>query len=751
MRVLCRCGLLFTGLLCFGLIAHGEAVNNSEAGAVKWHPAAGPLMTRWAETVSPQNVHAEYPRPQMVRSQWQNLNGLWQLELNRAADSVPAGATLPEQILVPFPVESALSGVMERADRLWYRRTFQVPDDWNGNRLLLHFGAVDWEATVYVNGKQLGTHRGGYDGFTFDITEALVAQADQELLVHVFDPTDAGDQPRGKQVREPKGIWYTPTTGIWQTVWMEPVPAARIDDLILTPDVDRSCLRLTAVGRGTGEEHKVRAVVRDGKEEVARAAGNVGSEIVLSIPKDRQKLWSPESPFLYDVDVTLTEGERPVDRVAGYFGLRKIEVAPDDAGVLRLHLNGKPLFQIGPLDQGFWPDGLYTAPSDDALRYDVEATRQLGFNMARKHVKIEPARWYYWCDKLGLLVWQDMPSGNNRSPESHKQFETELQRMIESRRNHPSIVMWVVFNEGWGQHDTERYVKLAERWDPTRLVNNASGWTDKGVGDVHDIHKYPGPAAPPREPDRAGVLGEFGGLGLPVPGHMWTEKHWGYRATADSRQLTRKYQDLLRGIWHLRDAQGLAAAVYTQTTDVETECNGLMTYDRAKIKVDVSGVQAANRGDLPKLEVLVPTSQHEPQTWRYTFDPPTDGWHRAQYDDQTWSAGPGGFGTEKTPGAVVRTVWNKPEIWLRRTFVLPRKFDRDALSFRVHHDEDVKIYLNGVLAAEAGGYTTDYEDLDLTAEGRAALVPGENVLAVWCKQTTGGQYIDVGMTALAGQ
>jgi hypothetical protein len=587
-------------------------------------------------------------------------------------------------------------------------------------------------------------HRGGYDPFTFDITDALKPAGPQEIIVRVFDPTDQGDQPRGKQTLKPGGIMYTPTTGLWQTAWLEPVPAVRIGRLTLTPDADAATLRLRVEGQGADGRYTVEAIARDGANEVARASGSVGSEIRLAIPREKLRLWSPESPFLYDLSVTLRRDRAVTDQVQSYFALRKVDVAKDERGMLRIRLNGRPLFGIGPLDQGFWPDGLYTAPTDAALRYDIEVTRRLGFNMTRKHVKVEPERWYYWCDKLGLLVWQDMPSGRNRTPESQRQFQTELQRMVDGLRNHPSIVMWVVFNEGWGQHDTERYVDLVKRWDPTRLVNNASGWTDKPVGDVCDMHRYPGPGAPPPEKHRAGVLGEFGGLGLGVDGHTWTKKTWGYRGTTSGDELTRRYTRLLQGVWGLRDTQGLSAAVYTQITDVETECNGLLTYDRAVIKVDLAKVLDANQGRVPAVTVLVPTSQQQPQRWRYTTEKPAESWYQREFNDSGWSEGPGGFGRAKTPGAVIRTPWLTSDIWLRRTFELPSA-KRNGLTLLVHHDEDVEIYINGVLAAQAEKYTSAYEDLSILPAALAAIRPGKNVLAVHCRQTKGGQYIDVGL------
>jgi hypothetical protein len=714
-----------------------------------WKPQTAPLMTRWAKDVSPQNAHPEYPRPQMVRKDWLNLNGLWQLEIAEKGDGpAPTGKDLAEKILVPFPVESALSGVMKPAHYVWYRRTFEVPAAWKGNRVLLHFQAVDWDTTVLVNGKQLGTHRGGYDPFSLDVTDALTASGPQELIVKVLDPSDAGYQPHGKQVNKPGGIMYTATTGIWQTVWLEPVPAARIAGLTITPDLDASALRLTVQGEGTAAGQSVEAVVQTGGSDVVRASGSVGSEIVLAIPKESLKFWTPDTPFLYDLAVTLRDGQRAVDQVTSYFGMRKIALGKDEQGILRPMLNGKFLFQMGPLDQGFWPDGLYTAPTDEALRYDIEVTKRLGFNMTRKHVKVEPERWYYWCDKLGLLVWQDMPAGSNAGEAGKANFEHELQRMIDGRRNHPAIIMWVVFNEGWGQHDTERYVDLVRGWDKTRLVSNASGWTDKRCGDVIDAHNYPGPGSPKPEETRTAVLGEFGGLGLGVDGHTWAQKTWGYRGMASAAELTRRYESLLRGVWGLKDNPGLSAAVYTQITDVETECNGLLTYDREIIKVDADRTAAANRGQVPKVSIVVPTAKTTASTWRYTTQQPADGWEKPGFDDSAWQQGPAGFGTKGTPGSFVGTEWKSGDIWIRRTVELPAA-KPEELSLWMHHDEDAQVYLNGVSAVKADGYTTDYEEFAISPEAAATLKQGANAVAVHCRQTQGGQYIDVGFVKVS--
>jgi len=718
------------------------------AGAAEWQPAKGPLVTRWAKDVSPTNAHPEYPRPQMVRKEWLNLNGLWDYAIRPKADGPPKG--YDGKILVPFPVESALSGVMKRVSRdqrLWYRRTIETPKGWDGRVVLLHFEAVDWEATVYLDGKEVGVHRGGYDAFTVPI--ATKGGAKHELVVGVFDPTNDGHQPRGKQVKRPGGIMYTPTTGIWQTVWLEPVPRWRIEGLRLTPDLDGKRLILETDTRFVSKSNAVHAVVLEGDKEIARGRGLGRMEIV--IPKPR--LWSPDDPFLYGLKIQLThfKNQQDVqDEVTSYFGMRKVSLVKDEKGVLRLGLNGKPVFHIGPLDQGFWPDGLYTAPTDEALRYDVEMTRKLGMNCARKHVKIEPARWYYWCDRLGLMVWQDMPSGNNKTPEARKQFETELTALIKGRWNHPSIVMWVPFNEGWGQHDTERYSALIKKLDPTRLVNNTSGWTDKGVGDVHDVHAYPGPRCPKPEAKRAAVLGEFGGLGLGVDGHTWAKKTWGYRGMASREELTRRYVKLLQRVYELKVNAGLAAAIYTQTSDVETECNGLMTYDREMVKPDLEQVAKANRFDFPPppiVKVVVPTSQQQAQTWRYTLEKPAAGWEKPGFDDKGWKQGPGGFGRKDTPGAVARTEWTGSDIWLRRECTVGELGPGD-LALMLHHDEDAEVYINGVLASKTTAFTVDYEEFPVTKEGKAALKPGKALIAVHCKQTGGGQYIDVGIVRL---
>jgi beta-galactosidase/beta-glucuronidase len=575
-----------TKVLCITMAA-AALTNRAKA----WQPAEGPLKTRWTKDVSPDKALPKYPRPQMVRKDWTNLNGLWQYAIRPAGEDKPG--KWDGEILVPFPIESALSGVKKPVkpdQQLWYRRTFSWSESSRDQHLLLHFGAVDWKCTVWVNNKKVGEHTGGYDLFTLDITDAI-RKGDNELVVAVTDPTDTGTEPHGKQVLKPHGIMYTAVTGIWQTVWLEPVPKHYIRSFDLMPKADIKQIQLTLNLSSPGF---VRIRILDGKSEVATYEVNRADMVQFVIPN--AKLWSPENPFLYGLQLELVEGDKVVDKVDSYFGMRKIEIKKDADGVNRLWLNNKVVFQYGPLDQGWWPDGLYTAPTDEALMYDIEMIKKFGMNMIRKHVKVEPARWYYWCDKLGVLVWQDMPSGDaQKTAESKANYRKELKAMIDALWNHPSIVMWVPFNEGWGQHDTPEVVDWIKKYDPSRPVNEASGWTDKHSGDVSDMHKYPGPGMREPEKDRACVLGEFGGLGMPVKGHTWQqEKNWGYVSYDNSEKLTDAYVALLTAMRPLV-GRGLSAAVYTQTTDVEVEVNGLMTYDREIVKMNADRIRDATK------------------------------------------------------------------------------------------------------------------------------------------------------------
>ena len=601
-------------LITFGTIVF---LANSLFSQGDWKLQSDRITSKWAKEVNPESVLQEYPRPQMVRDQWLNLNGLWVYSIVERDTEKPT--KFEGEILVPFAVESALSGVERRlSDRqsLWYKRSFEIPEDWNSKNILLNFGAVDWEATVFVNGIEIGSHQGGYDPFSFDITPALKSSGKQELVVSVWDPTSNGTQARGKQVTKPGGIWYTPVSGIWQTVWLEPVSEQSVSSLKITPDIDGNKLSVSVKSRtGKTGDYEIQVEAYDGELAVASAKGKLNSEIVLSV--EDAKLWSPDKPFLYDLKVILEKKGKKIDEVSSYYAMRKISVGTTADGHERLYLNNKALFQLGTLDQGWWPGGLYTAPSDEALRYDIEVTKESGFNMIRKHVKVEPARWYYHCDKLGMLIWQDMPNGDKgadwrgpsgydgreiqRTAQSAHQFRKEWKEIMDDFYHFPSIVMWVPFNEAWGQFNTVEIINWTMQYDPSRLVNGPSGGNFFPTGHTVDQHQYPGPGmpdlhlhAPLITEGKVLVLGEFGGLGLPLINHLWqSDKNWGYRNYSDRTELLDNYRNLIIKIPFLME-KGLAAAIYTQTTDVEGEVNGLMTYDREIIKMNPTEVNKVN-------------------------------------------------------------------------------------------------------------------------------------------------------------
>lgn len=591
------------------LILTAAALLTTLGGMAQWQPAGDRIRTAWSEEIDPQNVLPEYPRPQMVRSEWKNLNGLWNYAIRPLGEQP---AAFDGEILVPFAVESSLSGVGERLgskNELWYERTFEISPKWNGKRILLHFGAVDWKADVWVNGISVGSHTGGYTPFSFDITAAL-AKRENTLRVRVWDPTDEGYQPRGKQVNNPNGIWYTPVSGIWQTVWLEAVPQQYIREVRTTPDLDRKTFRVEVPVCNAQPGDLVEVTLYDGGTEVASARALNGATVELTLADP--KCWSPDSPFLYDMKVALLRNGRRIDAVESYAAMRKFSTLRDKNGIVRLALNNKPLFQFGPLDQGWWPDGLYTAPTDEALAFDVIKTKELGYNMIRKHVKVEPARWYYHCDKAGMIVWQDMPNGDqgpqwqmhsyftgeerHRSAESEACYRKEWKEIIDYLYSFPSIGVWVPFNEAWGQFKGPEIAEWTKAYDPSRLVNPASGGNHYLTGDILDLHHYPQPKMTLLDTNRATVLGEYGGIGLVIPDHVWVKNrdNWGYTRFNSPKEVTDEYaryaDELLRLI-----GCGFAAAVYTQTTDVEVEVNGLMTYDRKVVKVEEERIREINR------------------------------------------------------------------------------------------------------------------------------------------------------------
>lgn len=569
--------------------------DNGTSGFANYQQGNAPLLTRWASQVSPKNALPDYPRPQLVRSQWLNLNGIWGFQAAVAGDEPPFGKTLSDNILVPFPPESALSGVMKHVDRVWYKRDIDVPSIWQHHRIILHFGAVDWESVVYINGHNVGTHQGGYDAFSFDITDFLNRAGPQEIIVGVFDPTDSGEQARGKQVHDPKDIWYTATTGIWQTVWLEPVPVTRVDYLRFTPDVDRSGVMLET--KIVGDSVSVLAHLKMMSQGKIVANYWVPINQNYFIPIRNPILWSPDNPHLYNVEINIINNGTVVDKVTSYFGLRKISISYVD-NVPRVHLNGQPLFHIGVLDQGYWPDGLYTAPVDEALKYDIDMAKSFGYNLIRKHMKVEPQRWYYWADRQGVIVWQDMPMGNNWSDWGKHRYKAELHQMIAQLYNHPSVVTWVLFNERWGEFDVSGVASYAKTLDPTRLVVGATGYADENVGDIVSFHSYNQIHFPQVSSSEALILAEWGGLGLPVSGHMWTEDSWRLgepsyvEPVTDTSVLEARYRDYVNQIGFLRDSIGLSGAIYSQITDVERESTGLLTYDRAVAKVNPSVIRS---------------------------------------------------------------------------------------------------------------------------------------------------------------
>lgn len=596
--------------LCLSLLLSAYLQVNAQTG--DWHLIKDHITTPWADKVDPKAPLPEYPRPQMVRGNWQNLNGLWNYTIVPKAQTPTAYSG---KILVPFAVESALSGVGKTVGKdsmLWYKTSITLNKALKGKDVLLHFGAVDWRTEVFINGKSVGTHEGGFDPFSFNITPYLKG-GKQDITISVWDPTDDGPQPRGKQVKKPEGIWYTPVTGIWQTVWLEGVARTHIAATKQTPNIDDKTLTISAEVANAQPGDKLKITALDGSTVVDEQTVDANATAVLNI-KD-PKLWSTTTPFLYDLKVAVIRNNKAVDEVKSYFAMRKISLAPDANGIQRMMLNDKFVFQYGPLDQGWWPDGLYTAPTEEAMIYDIDQLKAMGFNMIRKHIKVEPARYYTYCDKTGMLLWQDMPSGDlgngwenrpgvldratdkARTAESEGYYRKEWAAIMKALHNFPSIVVWTPFNEAWGQFKTVEISDWTMKNDPSRLVNSASGGNFYTTGHIVDLHNYPSPAMP--DPalfgkTRAVVLGEFGGLGWPVDGHNWqSNKNWGYQNFKNGEDVFKKYVTFTNRLQELIKL-GLSAAVYTQTTDVEGEVNGFITYDRKFIKMPVEKLHAEN-------------------------------------------------------------------------------------------------------------------------------------------------------------
>lgn len=752
--------------------------------AQDWKPVSGHLLTPWAETVNPNRVWPEYPRPQLVRKEWMNLNGLWDFALVLGTNQAPSSVLYERKILVPFCVESALSGLklsVGANQEMWYRRFFFIPEGWKGKRILLNFQAVDYEARIWVNGVFIGTHKGGYDAFHFDITDALGAIRNHELCVAVWDPSDAGTQPIGKQAVAgvSKGN-YTATSGIYQTVWLEPVSAVSIDRIKVTPDSGLGAVSIETILRGWEDYHVIKVRVFDHGKQVAFSEGNSQNPIVLKI--DRPKLWSPDSPFLYDLKVSLHHRGQVIDEVESYFGMRRISMARDAAGFLRILLNRQEIFQFGPLDQGYWPDGLLTPPSDQALQFDVDYLKKTGCNMDRVHIKVQPERFYYHCDKAGILLWQDMIS-----PASHllrsevgggRTWELEWAAIIDQLYNHPSIVQWIVFNESWGQFDTERITDWTKRKDPTRLVTNASGWIDRECGDIRDFHDYtlyPSVGWVPAKYPRAMVLGEAGGHEFAVNGHLWQPDldlieridragDLIREVVLSAEDLDERYSLWIDNLSGLRE-YGLTSVVYTQLSDVENELNGWLTYDRQVSKLPVERLAELHGRLFQPLTAdqksVIPLSMSLPQEWMYLTEALNAGWYK-QDNRENWRTGLGPFGVPLWNVPDVRTLWNSGMLYLQRDFTLAAVPAEWSVVLYNHGVTD--LYINGEHALQINNLRRWDPEIKvsrvwLPKKATALLKEGSNHLAikyefgcivqtsVYGPQATPSYFFDMGLFA----
>jgi len=693
--------------------------------AQNWAPVPGQIMTNWANDVTPENVWKEYPRPQMVRTDWLNLNGLWDFEITER-DTNQIAINYARKILVPFCVESALSGIKETItgkQQMIYRRFFSIPSHWNQKHLILHFEAVDYETKVWVDGKYVGIHKGGYDHFQFDIAGFLNKDEKHEIKLVVWDPTNEGSQPIGKQALPAirNRTKYTATSGIWQTVWLEPINALAIESIKIIPNIDNATISLQTkiVGATQGARIKIQAF--DQGKEIASSIAAIGEPVSLQL--NQPKLWSPTNPFLYDLKLSLINDGKVVDEVSSYFGMRKISMGRDKEGYMRILLNNEIIYQLGPLDQGYWPDGLLTPASDQALRYDIAYLKKIGANMDRMHMKVQPERWYYHCDQLGILVWQDMVSPtkfiDTKSNLNPSDFELEHNLTLDQLYNHPSIIQWVLFNESWGQYDTERLTAALKAKDPTRLVINASGWHDKKVGDIRDFHDYtihPAVALVNKNDDRAMVLGETGGIDLLIPGHLWTpDLKGGTKIKTDwsidfkkgivksSDELIEKYKILLNDLFQLKK-YGLNAVVYTQISDVEDEISGWITYDRKVSKLPETTFAVLHQQFFkPTMtgKFILPLSINEPQQWNYSFTAPSNDWIKNLMLSD-FKTGMAPFGIESNNVHKVNTTWNTNSLFLNKEFTLssvPSKLSLIACNTGI-----TEVYINGAYVMQFNNF-----------------------------------------------
>jgi hypothetical protein len=712
--------------------------------------AANPgLKTRWAAEVDPAGPHRDYPRPDLTRHDWASLNGLWEYAINTAAETVPDFEG--ELLLVPYPLESQLSGVSGGAlggsEYLWYRRKFTMPEDWRDRRLLLHFGAVDWDCSVRVNGTEVVTHQGGYDGISVDITEQLSAEAEQEVVVRVADPTDSGMQPRGKQALVPStGNSLTAVSGIWQSVWLEPVPALSIQDVEITSDLATGEVTLTPVLAGAPAGTTLRAIVFDGSTEVTRGEAADGAAVVVTLPSPQA--WSPETPYLYDVTLELEQDGALVDSADAYFGVRSLNL-DQEGGVTKLFLNDAPFLSMGVLSQGYWPEGLYTPPSDAAVKAELTLVKNLGFNAVRLHHKLESERFYYWADRLGVLIFQDLPAGDNSSAGARELFSAELAAMVAERKSHVSLGVWTLFTGGLGRAgaDVPALVTQLEELTSSQLVIGATGPDDEGSGDLRDRPDASAVTSP--VPDERGVvLGDYGSFNRAITGHTWGGNTGAVQIATD----TARYAGLARRARGLALSPGLSAAFYRQLTDVENELDGLVTYDRAVTKVTAKSAADANTDVTTPVVPLVQASEFElrpqygseAQVFRYVTTAPAAQWLDKAFNDAGWTAVPAGIGDTTDAGSRIRTRLAFNELWARTAFTLAEK-PSGTLIVRMMHDEDTQVYINGVRAADTYGWTTTYSDFLGSTDAMEALVAGENTIAIHTVNTNGGRYADVGL------
>jgi len=744
--------------------------------AQNWAPVQGQIMTKWANDVTPENVWKEYPRPQLVRSDWLNLNGLWDFEIiERDTNKIATNYT--RKILVPFCVESALSGIKETItgkEQMMYRRFFSIPAKWNQKKILLHFEAVDYETKIWVDGKYVGMHNGGYDHFQFDIAGFLNKEEKHEIKLVIWDPTNEGAQPIGKQALPAiRNITkYTATSGIWQTVWLEPINEVAIESIKIIPNIDQASISLQSKIMGATQGTRIKIQAFDHGKEVANVVTSVGEPITIKL--NQPKLWSPNHPFLYDLKLSLVKGGKVVDEVSSYFGMRKISMGRDKEGYMRIFLNNEIIYQLGPLDQGYWPDGLLTPASDQALRYDIAYLKKIGANMDRMHMKVQPERWYYHCDQLGILVWQDMVSPtkfievqNNNSPST---FEIEHNLTVEQLYNHPSIIQWVLFNESWGQYDTEKLTAALKAKDPSRLVINASGWHDKKVGDIRDFHDYtihPAVALVNKNEDRAMVLGEVGGIDLKIQGNLWTpdlktetkiKTNWtidfkkGLVKSGD--ELIEKYKILMDDLFQLKK-YGLNAVVYTQISDVEDEISGWMTYDRKVSKLSEATFAALHQLFFKPTAIgkyILPLSMNQPQQWNYSFTKPSNDWIK-NLTSSNFKLGEAPFGMESKNGPKVNTLWNSNSLFLNKEFTLtslPSKLSLVACNTGI-----TDVYINGVYVMQFNNFLKNDPEIKisetiLSDKAMKLLKVGLNQLSLKFNFSSAGRsvyYYDFGVIA----